>query len=466
MLRQIRTQKQLINVLPQQIQLLKLFHLPTAELQQRIQEELNENPFLEENLSSEVDGDAEKDLIQDYQDEEEYKYDDIPDYKTEHNNYLSDHNLPHTPIANRYNFRNDLKDQLRYVLSNPEDLDLADYLVDSLNGSGLLEQATEEICDDYSFKKLHVVEPYEIERIRAVLKELEPAGAGCLTIKEFLIFQLTRMNADNPVAKTAILFLENYFNNSSHRKTEISVSVDQNELKVVLQLIRRCKRRPIDQIDSMEVNDSLIPDFVIRRVGESYEINLYNQRSATLFINQSISGRIGEESKINQATLLYLKNKLNSAQWFVDAIKQRESTMQKVMRMIVEFQTNYFKAGDVTLLKPMILKNITDRTGVDISTVSRITCNKYADTHFGVILLKDLFSEGIENLYGESVSNRVIQSALSEILKKEDTKSKLTDIQLVGLLAAKGFKIARRTVTKYRERLRIPSAPLRGMLVS
>jgi RNA polymerase sigma-54 factor len=273
----------------------------------------------------------------------------------------------------------------------------------------------------------------------------------------------------SPDVKKAICLLENHFinfadHNNTEKITEL-LKIDKYELKIILQLIRSCKLKPITEIDQHGANGTIIPDFIVRRNGGGYEVTLYHQRSATLFVNQSISTELMKQNKNDKRTLHYLKGKLDSAQWFVDAIHQREVTMKKVMQVIIELQFDYFKNGEISCLKPMILKNITDYSGVDISTVSRITCNKYADTHFGIIRLKDLFSEGIENAEGKNVSNRVIQAAIAELIKNEDKEKQFTDRQLVTLLSSKGFTIARRTVAKYREQLRIPAAQYRAALV-
>ncbi|HTJ50932.1 MAG TPA: RNA polymerase factor sigma-54 [Cyclobacteriaceae bacterium] len=464
MIHQVKTQLQHSTVLPQQIQLLKLFHLTSTELQQRISEEIDENPLLEENLISDNDEVALKETVQDYQDEEEYQYDDIPDYKTEHNNYLSDSNLPQLPISEPYNFRKDLKEQVRFTFEKRQQIEIADYLIDSLNESGMLDQSLEEITDDYSFRRLKAIDASEVARVRNMLKELAPGGVGCFTIREYLLFQLNKLAAKSPVVKKAILLLEKFpvdFNFRDTEKLTRVLNIDNHELNIVLQIIRNCKLKPITEIDSFGVNGTIIPDFIIRRNEDGFEISLYHQRSATLFINNAMANSINKQNTLDKRALQYLKGKLSSAQWFVDAIRQREITMQKVMRVIIELQFEYFKNGEISALKPMILKNITDHSGVDISTVSRITCNKYADTHFGIVCLKDLFSEGIENAEGKSVSNRVIQSAIAELVKNEDKKKQFTDRQLVTLLSAKGYSIARRTVAKYREQLRIPAAQYR-----
>ena len=470
MLSQVRTQKQQFSVLPQQIQLLKLFHLTTLELQQRIQEELSDNPLLEENINSEEEKElSSKEDVQEYQDEEEYQYDDTPDYKLEHNNYLSEQNIPDRPILERPDFRKDLREQLTFLLKSEGEIKLANYLINSVNESGMLEQSLDELTDDYSFKQSCLIESAEIERIRSIVKELEPGGIGCFSIKEFLLFQLNKMNTKRPDVKKAICLLQNHIDNFTHRNSEQIASllqIDQDELQIVLEVIRTCRCKPVTETDSNGTHATVIPDFIVRLDGDVFDISLYHQRSATLFINQSMSTRIGKQNGGNSSERQYMKSKLNSAQWFVDAIKQRECTMQKVMRVIVDLQRAYFMNGDVECLKPMILKQVADRTGVDISTISRITCNKYADTHIGTIRLKDLFSEGIENELGENISNRVIQSALQDVVRNEDKKNPLADQELVTVLSMKGFNIARRTVAKYREQLRIPAAQLRSMWVS
>jgi RNA polymerase sigma-54 factor len=464
MLHQVKTQLQQFSVLPQQIQLLKLFHLTTLELQQRIQEELNDNPLLEENIAQEEEPEPSTELAQDFQDEEEYQYDDIPDYKLEHHNYLSDNDLPQQPITARFDFRVDLKEQLQYCLKDEKDLALGEYLIDTLNESGMYEQCLEDICDDYSFRTLSNIDAQNVERIREVIKEIEPGGIGCYSIQEFLLFQLA--GRTDVEACNAVAFIKNFFTVTTPRnpdKISEQLQINPAALQRALRLIRTLRLKPLNDNDLSGANPTVIPDFIIRKDGDQFDISLYHQRSSTLFVSRSLSVK---ESDKNPATSVYVKNKINSANWFVDAIKQRESTMQKVMNVIVELQRNYFQEGDIAELRPMILKNVSDRTGVDIATISRITCNKYADTHFGMILLKDLFSEGIENEKGEYVSNRVIQSAIREIVCEEDKRHQLTDQQLVTILSARGFAIARRTVAKYREQMRIPAAQMRSLLVS
>jgi len=245
------------------------------------------------------------------------------------------------------------------------------------------------------------------------------------------------------------------------------LQLEDEELKIILELISSLKMKPVAESQGgVAFNAHIIPDFLIIQEGDYLDVSLYNQKSSSLFISQGWKEVIADNQKSKKhdaAAVQYLKNKYQSAQWFVSAIRQRESTMLRIMKTIVNMQYDYFREGDIKLLKPMILKNIADKTGVDISTVSRITCNKYAETPFGMILLKDLFTEGIINEKGEAISNRVIQVAIEDAIEKEDKKHPYTDQQLVSILAQRGFSIARRTVAKYREILQIPVAQMRAI---
>ncbi len=468
MLNQVHSQNQSFTVLPQQIQLLKLFHLNTLELQHRIQEELIENPVLEEHVSDEekVGESSNEDSPQDYQDESEYQEDDIPDYKIEHNNYLSDEDLPQRPIPEYADFRKDMKEQVRVLLVDPMQLMIAEYLIDSLNDEGMLEQDLLSMADGISFQKSRLISVSDIEIVRQQLLRLEPMGIACTSIKEFLLLQLRQKDSACKRTQLAIQLLEKNFGDLAHRnmdKIASQLNINENELRAVLKLIGSCQMKPLAESSGPPQRDSIVLDFVVTQHGETTEVSLYRQRSSTLFINNSLSSMVTNKKGCDKGTMQFLKSKLNSAQWFVSAIKQRETTMLNVMKAIVRFQTAYFKEGDIRLLKPMILKDIAEEVGIDISTASRITCNKYADTHIGTILLKDLFSKGIENERGETISNRVIQKAIEDVVQGEDKHKPYTDQQLVAVLALKGFNIARRTVAKYREQRQIPVMQVRAL---
>ncbi len=472
MLKQLQAQKQHHTILPQQIELLNLFHLNTLQLEQRIQDELNENPVLEEN-SSQEDGTGDKfskETVQDFQNWEEYGYDDIPDYKTEYKNYLSTEKIPERPMAEITDFREELKKQCRFLDIPEEKYHLFDFLIDSLNDQGFLEQELDDLASGISFKQKSWVEVTELEDILRAIRELEPGGAGCRTVQEYLLLQLRKMNGKRPDVKMAIRILEDHFHDlrcCNFEKLKRELGLEEDEIKIILVLLSHLKTRPISEpVPTSSAHSSVLPDFIVLEQDGEMEVSLYRQRSSSLHISHSWVEMVQQSTQnaaMDKGAKQYLRSKLSSAQWFVNAIQQREFNMLKIMRSIVEWQLEYFKYGDILLLKPMKLKNIADKVGVDISTVSRLTCNKYAETAYGTILLKDLFTEGILNKEGDNISNKVIQSIIEELISAEDKKAPYTDRQLVTLLASRGYSIARRTVAKYRELLDIPVAQIRGL---
>jgi RNA polymerase sigma-54 factor len=471
MLSQIQTQKQQLKILPQQIQMLNIFHLNVLELDQRISDELDENPLLEMNEEEEtvaVEKFA-KESVQDYEDWEEHGYDDIPDYKLEYENYFNTETVPNVPIKAFRDYREALKEQIRYEGLSEKQLKLADYIIDCLNCNGFLRQELEDMADDLSFKQGVIVEMSELEEVLGFIQRLDPVGVGAKNTRECLLLQLHHLGKKGPDVKMAIRLLEEHYSDLSHRNMEKimeSLHIDEDELKIILRLLASLKLKPVlEEFEGTSINNNIIPDFmlIVNEEG-TIEVNLYRSRSSSLYINQSLMENVQNTgTSRDKSATQYLKSKLSSAQWFVNAIKQRESTMMQIMRAITELQHDYFLTGDVSLLKPMILKNIADKVGVDISTVSRVTSNKYVDTPFGIILLKNLFTEGIINKEGEVISNRVIQSAIEGVIEKEDKLNPYTDQQLVSILANKGINVARRTIAKYREQLQIPVAQLRRM---
>lgn len=471
MLQQNLVQKQETKILPQQIQLLNLFHLNTIELEHRIEQELEDNPFLDKK-EDEEEANADKfakEQVQDFQDWEEHGYDDIPDYKMEYSNYLPDDEKTFSPMKASVDFREDLKKQYRLCCNDAEQTVLADYLIDSLSDNGLLEISLEKLAEEYSFSCKTWLEADTFDQVLKDIQKLDPIGIGARSICECLLIQLRAMNAKRPDVQKAISLLENHYQDLRNRnmdKIMECLHLEEDELKIILELVSSLKMKPVAEVqEGSTPNGHIIPDFLIVQEGDYLEVSLYNQRSSSLFISREWKEIVADsqKNKKDAAAAQYLKNKYQSAQWFVSAIRQREGTMLRIMKAIVNMQYDYFREGDVKLLKPMILKNIADKTGVDISTVSRITCNKYVDTPFGMILLKDLFTEGIINEKGEAISNRVIQVAIEDAIEKEDKKNPYTDQQLVAILAKRGFSIARRTVAKYREILQIPVAQMRSI---
>ncbi|MBA2747098.1 MAG: RNA polymerase factor sigma-54 [Flavisolibacter sp.] len=469
MINQHLAQKQKLKILPQQIQLLNFFHLNTLELEQRIHQEIEDNPLLEDqkNEFEPLVDKYNKDSVQDYQDWEEYGYDDIPDYKFEYGNYLHNDKLPERPITNSFDYRVVLKEQFKLTTEDAYEITVAEFIIDSLNDCGLMEQKLQDLAEDYSFKQNRWVEAEDIEKVLAKIQQLEPVGIAARSIKECLLIQLYRMNRKRPDVRTAVKLLEDHFNDLHNRnmdKIKAHLLIDDEELKIVLRLIATLKMRPICELQE-GVNHNIVPDFIITRSGDAIEVQLYRQRSESLNINSTWKETAIQNAKVttDKPAMQYIKNKLQSAQWFIHAVQQRESTMIRIMKSIVELQHNYFMTADINQLKPMILKNIAEIVGVDISTVSRITCNKYAESPFGLLLLKDLFTEGIANQKGQVISNKVIQSAIEEVIETEDKHSPYTDQQLVMILSQKGFSVARRTVAKYREQLQIPVSHVRGL---
>lgn len=471
MLNQRLAQKQRLKILPQQIQLLNFFHLNTLELEQRIQQEIEDNPLLDDQkgeLEPTIDK-YNKDSVQDYQDWEEYAYNDVPDYKLEYNNYIHDDKIPERPITNGYDYRKLLKEQYKVACTDEHEAELAEYIIDSFTENGLLEQGIEELAEDISFKRNKWIEPNAVAQVLAKIQLLEPVGVGARNIRECLLIQLRRLNNKRPDVRMAVRLLDEHFTDLHNRnmdKIRHHLKIDEEELKIVLQLISKLKMKPVcEQEDAVIVNKNILPDFIVTQTGDLLEVQLYRNRSESLNINTSWK-QVAEGTKqvtTDKSAMQYLKNKLQSAQWFVNAVQQREATMLKIMKAIVHLQYDYFLTGDINLLKPMILKNIAEMVGVDISTVSRITCNKYVETPFGLRLLKDLFTEGIANEKGQVISNKVIQSAIEEVIESEDKHNPYTDQQLVNILSQKGFSVARRTVAKYREQLQIPVSHVRGL---
>ncbi len=467
MIHQHLTQRQQVKILPQQIQLLNLFHLTTLELEHRIEQEIEENPLLEikEDENNEENS---TDAVQEFADWDEFAYDDIPDYKTEYANYLPLQQMPDRPLTQTQDYRQLLKEQCQLLITDENKMRFACYLIDSLNENGMLEQDLSTIAEDISFKFNKWIEPAEMEEILSVVQSLEPAGIGARNIRECLLLQLNKRNR-TPHTNAAIKMISEHYEDLSNRQLDrimLNLQLNETELKNALKLIASLQLKPVTfKIDEVLNKNYIVPDFIVTVEDDKVDVALTKQRSLQLNINHnwllSVKSQCCQNDK---AAHQYLKSKLNSAEWFVSALQQRENNMLKILKAIVKWQYDFFREGDKLLLRPMILKNIAEETGVDISTVSRITCNKYATTPFGNILLKDLFSEGIPTEEGKAVSSRVIQHALEEAVSKEDKKTPFTDHQLVAILAKRGYRIARRTVAKYRELLNIPAAQMRSLL--
>ena len=469
MISQQQTQKQHLKILPQQIQLLNLFFLNTIELEQRMKNEMEENPFLDANAEDQYDEtDKKKEAVEDYNDWDEYGYDDIPDYKQEYQNYFSNEQMPEMVITSTNHFKDEAKQQLRMLVLDEKDHEIAAYLIDALDNHGLIQKDLDEVADDLSFHLQGLVEVSTIERILGIIQKLDPIGIGARSVQECLVLQLEKMDQRSPENRTALRLIKHHYNDLMHRqfeKIQHTLSIDEEELRIVLNLVGTLKFYPVaESASGFEPKNTIIPDYIITRFGETIQVNLLTQKANSIFVNQSLYDQLAQQcTGRDKGAGQYIKSKLAAAQWFVNAVKQREDTMMRIMQCIVQFQHDYFQEGDIRLLRPMVLRMVAEQSGCDISTVSRITSNKYAETHFGLIYLKDLFSEGIADKKGEVISNKVIQSVIEEAIEGEDKRHPYTDQQLVNILSAKGYNIARRTVAKYREQLRIPIAQIRAV---
>lgn len=474
MINQSNIQKQQLRILPQQIQLLNLFHLNTLELNQKIKEELEENPCLEE-ASQEQETEESENILGNKSDDdckewEDDMFDDLADAKVIYSNYLNKEIYSEKPFIQGESFQQLLKDQYRYLLTSEDELKLADFIVDSMDENGFLTEDPDLLAENFSFKNNRWINADEIEKMLFFLQTLEPAGIGARNVGECLMLQLKRMQDDSWPVRKAIELLDKYYIDLKNRnmlRIREALHLTEDELKTVLKLIGSLNMHPVVAAhDESFSNKYILPDFILTVEGEYINVSLYRSSASSLNINyewlDTVSSKTGNKHA-DKATQQYIKSKITSAKWFVSAIQQRESSMLKIMKAIAQWQREYFLEGNVAFLKPMILKDIAQAVQMDISSVSRITSNKYVSTPFGLILLKDLFNEGIPTVEGDIVSNHVIKNALEEIISSEDKKSPFTDQQLVKKLSQRGYIIARRTVAKYRELLRIPTAQMRAL---
>lgn len=483
-----QSQRQTFKITPLQIQMLNFLQLSTVELEERIKNELEENPLLEEGIITN-DETPENDFEEisdpetedystiikpenDYSDWDEYGNDDTPDYKTSINNHSSDDDLYTVPIIQESDWRTDLKAQVHYLPLNERQIMLMDYIIDSLNDNGFLTTAADVIADDVSFTNNVFVDIEEVAHLLKVLRMMDPAGIGAADLQECLMMQLQRKKEnglDVDLAVDIVAFNIDELAVRNYEKIMRMRNITSEELKKAIQQITALNAKPImdGSTSSIAVKDNIIPDYIItyetNLSGDmSIDISLNNGRTPSLKINKDFAETIN--STKNKAVNQYINTKMSAANWLIEAIQQRETTMLKTMKAIVLFQRVFFTTGDIRNLKPMILKDIADQIGMDISTISRVTSGKYAQTPFGTINLKDLFTEGIKVDSGEEVSNREIQQAIANLIANENKQNPLNDFQLMDLLAQKGYNIARRTVAKYRENMSIPSAQMRRVL--
>ncbi len=469
MLKQGLQQKLQQKLSPLQIQTIKLLELPTLELEQRIKKELEENPVLDEGIDDEDRDDSEPGnlSLSDYSAEDQ-----IPSYKLYTNNQGKDLKQEYNVFSVKESFHQSLISQLGFSEMDEHSKTIARYIIGSLDDDGYLRRDTESLADDIAFRQGIVTDQPEVERILAKIQEFEPAGIGARDLRECLLLQI-KTKRETPNQKMAKEILEDYFTEftKKHYTKIISrMGITEEDLKSAIEEIVHLNPRPGGQIDDSyaEQAQQVVPDFLLEyKDGElimtmprfSVPELKVNKRYADLLVTSAnSSSREGKEA----AT--FVKQKLDSAKWFIEAIRQRHNTLENTMNAIIDFQREYFKEGDETKLKPMVLKNIAEKTNLDISTISRVVNCKYIQTHFGIYPLKYFFSEGLMTDSGEEVSTREIKNILASSIDVEDKKKPLTDEELVTVLSDKGYKVARRTVAKYREQLNIPIARLRKEL--
>ncbi|HDQ16450.1 MAG TPA: RNA polymerase sigma-54 factor [Bacteroidetes bacterium] len=485
MLNQKLQQKLLQKLSPQQIQLMKLLQIPAVAIEQRIKQEIEENPALEETADSENEkeyeeyDDDKKDDSSELQNDEfdlnDYIDDnEIPSYKLYANNQSSDDEVRDIPFSSGVSFHDTLRTQLGLRTLTPKQLEIGEFIIGNIDESGYIKRETVAMVDDLMFSQNMEATAEEIEEVLAIIQEFDPPGVGARNLQECLLLQLDREKTSHQNYKNAKLILERFFNEftKKHYSKIIKKSnISEEELKQAIKLILSLNPKPGSTLnEGSRVNQYIIPDFYISNNDGVLELSLNNRYVPELRINRSYSEMLENfsynknKTEEDKQAVMFVKQKIDSAKWFIDAIKQRQNTLHVTMEAIMNFQKEYFLDGDETKLKPMILKDIAEIVGLDISTISRVANSKYVQTPYGTFLLKSFFSESMQTDSGEEVSTREIKKILSNSVEKEDKQKPLTDEQLAELLKEKGYNIARRTVSKYREQLSIPVARLRKEL--
>lgn len=486
-LRQGLNQKLLQKLSPQQIQLMKLLQIPVANLEQRIKEELQENPALEEGAEEEEeDLNNEDDDIADDVDEElsereddisldEYLIDDeIPDYKTSVNNTSPDDERREMPLISQGNFQDQVLAQLYVLDFDDREYHIAEQLVGSIDDDGYLRRELSAIVDDLAFAQNITSTLEELEQILKAIQTLDPPGIGARSLQECLELQLERKGNKRdsiPVAKKILNRHFDEFSKKHYDKISKDLSISDEELKKAIDEILKLNPRPGNSMNQGQRSiEHIIPDFIITNNDGVLELVLNSRNAPELKMSRDYKEMLDHYSKdkknakANKDAVTFVKQKLDSAKWFIDALKQRQHTLFHTMHTIMEYQYEYFQEGDMRKLKKMVLRDIAEKIGMDISTVSRVANSKYVQTPFGTFLLKSFFSEGMQTDSGEEVSSKEVKQILLDCIGAEDKRKPLTDDALTKILNKKGYNIARRTVAKYREMLDIPVARLRKEL--
>jgi len=442
------------------------------QLEQRIKQEIEENPVLEEEIAE--DKGDEENQPKEISVDEYLKEDDTPSYKLRSNNFSKDDKQRPVYLSGGMSLQEYLEEQLGYKNLTDRQAAIARYLIGSLDDDGYLRRDLESISDDIAFSVGIEVSPDELERILGIVHELEPVGVGARNLQECLLLQLDNLAPLNRPQQLARRILTNYFDEFSKKhydKLLARLGVGESSFRDAIEEIRRLSPKPgnLYSDGSDDAAPYVTPDFILDYHGGEFDLRLNSYNVPELKVNKRYMDMIrelsgGMNTEQDQEALRFVKNKIDSAKWFISAIKQRHDTLMNTMTEILNYQRDYFADGNQSHLKPMILKDIADRTGLDVSTISRVVNSKYIQTHFGVIPLKQLFSEAMQTDSGEEVSSYEIKHILSECIENEDKQKPLTDEALMDILNGKGYHIARRTVAKYREMLKIPVARLRRQI--
>jgi RNA polymerase sigma-54 factor len=490
MLKQFLNLKLSQKLSPQQIQLMKLIQLPTQAFEQRLLEEMNENPALEggideeenyekdefDNNEDDYENDSDSD---DYDDlantddvniDEYLSSDDTPDYKTQANNYSDDDEDRESPFASPVSFHQDLINQLNTFILNDQEREIAEFLVGSIDDMGYIRRSIADIVDDMAFTQGIYTDEKMVERMLHVIHELEPSGVGARDLQECLLLQLKHKTPTESVALATAIIEEQFeaFTKKHYDKLIQKYNVSNDRLKTAIHEIEKLNPKPGGSFTgNNKVTENVVPDFAIRIIDDELELTLNGRNAPSLHVSKDYQEMMQtykdsrDKSSAQKDAVQFIKQKLDSAKWFIDAIRQRQETLFVTMNAIMHYQQEFFLEGDETKMKPMILKDIADMVGLDISTISRVANSKYVETPYGTKLIKEFFSEAMTNDQGEEVSTLEIKKILKDVIEEEDKHKPLPDDQLAEILKERGYPIARRTIAKYREQLDIPVARMR-----
>jgi RNA polymerase sigma-54 factor len=482
MLKQSLQQKLLQKLSPLQIQVIKLLEIPTMQLEQRIKQELEENPVLELD-HQQTDPDSgepetpEQPVEKDEMSIDDYlQNDDIPAYRLQERNYSKDDKHEDIPFSTGATFHENLISQLGLRIFSERQRLIAEYIIGNIDEDGYLRREVDEIIDDLAFAQNLEVDEREALDVLEIVQDFDPPGVAARDLQECLLLQMVRKDMSDSVIETAYKILKHHFEEFTRKhfdKIAKRLHLEDEDLKEAMDEILRLNPKPGSSYSNplSKTTQHIVPDFILEVEDDEFNLSLNARNLPELRISSTYADMLQEystnkknHSREQKEAVMFVKQKLDSAKWFIDAIRQRQNTLLMVMNSILTYQKEYFQEGDETRLRPMILKDIAEVTGLDISTISRVSNSKYIQTHFGIFPLKYFFSEGMQTDTGEEVSTREIKSILEECIGNEDKRKPLTDDQLAVILKEKSYNIARRTVAKYREQLNIPVARLRKEL--